>query len=121
MQILTANFTSFRWQGVQNSTSQSDLPARTLQAGTEAGRATFICRVSRAEGIPGHLYEAGLVGSLSYPRVGDPTKPAKYTDSTDGNSSRHSSRTLGWCRVETSGKALHVEQDYEVMVAARDN
>jgi hypothetical protein len=93
--ILTAATpTAFSWVMIHSSKSHADLPAKAVHVGSADGGPTFLCRVPNPVGKPGHLYEVGLTGTISY------------------------TRKLGMCRVETSGEAFHVGENFEVMVAA---
>ena len=94
LEILTADSSAWRWADVHATHSPTDLPARAVQAGHADGEPTFVCRVPQKEGTPGHVYESGLSGSVSY--------------------RRHST---GECRVVTSGAAHYVSADFQVMVA----
>lgn len=85
---------TFSWVTIQRSISHSDLPSMTVQVGHADGEPTFLCRVPKKLGTPGHVLEAGLTGSVSY------------------------TRKLGECRVVTAGQAFYVSEDFEVMVAA---
>ena len=97
MQILTADTGAFRWAAVPNTTTHTDLPTGAVQSGANTGGATYVCRVPIPEGTPGHLYESGLSGSISYPGPGQ--------------------EKLGKCRVLTGATAHRITQNFEVMVA----
>ena len=97
MEILTAEANAFHWVRVANTTTYTDLPAGAVQSGSNSGGATFVCRVPQPEGTPGHLYESGLSGSVSYPEPGH--------------------QRLGECRVLSGATAHRITQGFEVMVS----
>ena len=95
LEILTAATpAAFSWVHVHSSKRHTDLPAGAVQTGRADGEPTFICRVPQQEGTPGHVYEAGLTGGVSY------------------------TRGEGECRVVTGSDAYYVAQDFQVMVGS---